>query len=225
MKTITIAGGLTAPLAAMSLAALIASAATAQTAPATPEPARHARADTDGDGRISQAEFVQARTGRLATLDADRDGALTAEEVRGRMQTRMAERAGMRFDRLDADKDGAISRAEFDAQRAQRADRAGPHHRGQGLRQRMAGHPTAARPGRQGGDHQARGPVVIAEVQARAAATIARLDADRDGYVTTGERRAVRMSMREHRQERRAERMARRAARPTPASPPAPASE
>ena len=118
MKTITIAGGLTAPLAAMSLAALIAGAATAQTGPATPESARHARADTDGDGRISQAEFIQARTGPLATLDADRDG-----------------------------------------------------------------------------------------------------------YVTTGERRAVRISMREHRQERRAERMARRAARPTPASPPAPASE
>ncbi len=217
MKKTMMAGG----LAAISLAALIAGAATAQNAPTAQHAARHARADTDGDNRISQAEFVQARAGRLTALDADRDGALTGQEVRARMQTRMAERRGLRFDRLDADKDGAISRTEFETQRAQRADGAGPRHRGPRMRQRMATPPAGAAPGAR----QARAPLLIAEVETRAAAAFARLDANHDGYVTADERRAARMAMRETRQERRAERMARRAARPMSASPPAPASE
>lgn len=217
MKKTTMAGG----LAAISLAALIAGAATAQTPPAIQQPVRHARADTDGDGRISQAEFVQARTGRLTALDADRDGALTGQEVRARMQTRMAERLGMRFDRLDADKNGAISRTEFEAPRAQRDDRAGPRHRGPGMRQRMADPRAGAAPG----PRQTRAPLVITEVETRAAAAFGRLDVNHDGYVTADERRAARMSMREQRQERRAEQTARHAARPMSASPPAPASE
>ena len=119
MKTITIIGGMAAPLAAMSLTALIGGAAAAQTPPAAQPGARHARADADGDGygRINQAEFVQARTGRLAALDADRDGALTAQEVRARIQARMAERAGLRFDRLDADHDGFTTADEGRAAR------------------------------------------------------------------------------------------------------------
>jgi len=35
------------------------------------------RADTDGDGRVSQAEFVAARTARLSEADANRDGQVT----------------------------------------------------------------------------------------------------------------------------------------------------
>ena len=117
MKTITIIGGMAAPLAAMSLTALIGGAAAAQTPPASQPGAQHARADGDGYGRINQAEFVQARTGRLAALDADRDGALTAQEVRARIQARMAERAGLRFDRLDADHDGFVTADEGRAAR------------------------------------------------------------------------------------------------------------
>ena len=68
-----------------------------------------------------------------------------------------------------------------------------------------------------------RGPVVIAEAEARATAAFARLDADQDGFVTAAERQATRAGRREHRRERMAERRAARRAQQ--ASPPAPASE
>ena len=182
-------------------------------------PARGMRADTDGDSRLSQAEFVGQRLQRLTAMDADRDGSVTADERRAAMQARMAARADTRFDRLDSDNDGAVSRAEFDAaheaRREARADR-GPRpmraHRGPAHGQR-----GMARMGRR---MEARGPVVIADVQARAEQAFTRLDADNDGFVTAAETRAGRQAMREQRRERMAERRAARQA-----SPRAPASE
>jgi Ca2+-binding EF-hand superfamily protein len=41
--------------------------------------------DSDGDGRISRAEFDAARAARFAALDADGDGRVTREEMRARM--------------------------------------------------------------------------------------------------------------------------------------------
>ncbi|MBX9460398.1 MAG: EF-hand domain-containing protein [Brevundimonas sp.] len=196
-------------LAALTLAA--GGVAVAQQAPDRPQ-AGALRADADGDRRLSRAEFVEARVQRLAAADADRDGSVTREEMRAVRQARIAARADARFDRLDADDDGVISKAEFGARRQgraeARADR-GPRraHRGPARAGRMAG----------------RGPVVIAEARARAEAGFARMDVDRDGYVTAAERRTARAAMREQRRERMVERrMARRAQQ---ASPPAPASE
>ena len=72
----------------------------------------------------------------------------------------------------------------------------------------------------------ARGPLVIAEAEARTTAAFARMDADSDGVMTVAERRNAREQMRGMRQERRAERVARRtAARSQTQSPPAPGSE
>ena len=206
-KTLLIGG-----LAALTLA-VAGGVAFAQQAP--DRPARAMRADADGDSRLSQAEFVGQRVQRLTAIDADRDGSVTADERRAAMQTRMAGRADARFDRLDANDDGAVSRAEFDAARETgrqaRTDR-GPHpmraHRGPGRGQR-----GMAR-------MEARGPVVIADVQTRSEQAFARLDGDHDGFVTAAEGRAGRQAMREHRRERMTERRAARQA-----SPPAPASE
>lgn len=209
-RTLVIGG-----VAALALAAL-AGAATAQQ-PAAPNAERQARvqrADTDGDGRISQAEFVGRRIARLTAADADRDGTVTHEEMRAQGQASMQQRAEARFTRLDADRDGAISRAEFTAPRAVRAEgdprpmraHSGPGHQGP----RMARH--AAR-------GAARGPIVIAEAQAKAGQAFTRLDADHDGFVTAVEARAGRQQAREHRRERMAERRAaRQASRPAPAS-------
>lgn len=206
-KTLLIGG-----LAALMLAS--AGAAVAQQAPARP-----LRADADGDSRLSQAEFVGQRMQRLTAIDADRDGSVTADERRAAMQARMAGRADARFDRLDADDDGTVSRAEFDAAREAgreaRADR-GPRpmraHRGPARGQRgMAG-------------REARGPVVIADVQTRAEQAFTRLDVDHDGFVTAAEGRAGRQAMREHRRERMTEHRAARQAQ-RQASPQAPASE
>lgn len=210
MRKTLLAGG----LAALTLGGALAGVAVAQQAPDTTRdrPARAMRADTDGDRRLSQAEFVGARMQRLTALDANRDGSVTAEERGAAREIRRTQRADARFDRLDANDDGSISRAEFDARKDARAER--PRrmraHRGHGPA-RMA-------------RLEARGPVVLAEAQAKAEQAFARLDGDHDGSVTAAERRAGRQALREHRRERMAERRAARQAQPQ-ASPPAPASE
>lgn len=204
-------------LAALALAAA-GGAAVAQQPQDRPAP-RVQRADSDGDGRISQTEFVGRRVDRLTAADADRDGSVTREEMQAAGRARMAQRADARFTRLDANGDGSISRAEFDAPREARAER-GPRparaaHRGRG------GH-RMARPA--GMDRRADGgPILIADVRARTEQAFARLDADHDGFVTAEERRADRQALREQRRERRAERRA--AVQAQEASPPTPASE
>ena len=188
--------------------------ALAQQAQTTPP--RAMRADLDGDRRISQAEFVGQRIQRLTAADTDRDGSVTPAERRVVAQTRMAQRADSRFQRLDADHDGAISRAEFDGQRAARMQA-----RPQGAGRMHHGGPRMAHRGQR---LEARGPVSIAEAQTKAEQGFARLDADRDGFITRVERQAGMRAMREHRQERMTERRAARQAR-MQASPGTPASE
>jgi hypothetical protein len=203
MKKTIIAGG----LAAASLAALIAGAALAQQTPAPSAPAHHARAEARHALPLSQAEFVQARVGRLTALDTNHDGTVTAEEMRAGARARRAEFASHRFDRLDADKDGQISRAEFDAARSGhgRDERAGHQgsrggeHRGQRMGRRGQGHG----PGQRMAQH---GPIVIADVQSKLAEGFARLDADHDGVLSPAERQAGRAVMRERFQQRRVQR-------------------
>lgn len=174
-------------LGGLAALALLAGGGVAVARQATDRPAAPAlRADADGDGRISQAEFVGRRLDRLRAADADGDGSVSVAERQAMRQAHRAARAGVRFDRLDADKDGSISRAEFDAAHAARAGQ------GRGMRGR---HGDGAH-----GGMRAAAPVPIAGVEARAAETFARLDADRDGYLTVEERRAGRRhGMRGHR--------------------------
>lgn len=229
MKTIKIFAGLS--VAALAAAAGI---ATAQTAPAPAGPGHegwagrgHASRDADNDGRISQAEFMGDRIARLTALDTNRDGTVSVEERRAGMEARRAERQAARFDRLDANKDGSITRAEFDAPRAGRPDRAeraegGPRgHHMRGGRGHGRDHGRMHGGGRNGGERG--GPVVIAEVQARMTERFAAIDTDSDGFLSAAEQTASREAMRAQWQERRAERQAARAT--NTASPSAPASE
>ncbi len=205
-KTLLVGG-----LAALTLAA--AGVAFAQQAPA-----RGMRSDADGESRLSQAEFVDRRVQRLAAADADRDGTVTAEERRAAMQAHMAARADARFEQLDANNDGVVSRAEFDAAAA-----AGPQARERGSRP-MRAHRGPGHGQRGMGRREDRGPVVIADVKARAEQAFDRLDADNDGFVTAAEGRAGREAMRGQRREHMTERRAAREAQ-RQASPQAPASE
>lgn len=203
-RTLLISG-----VAAVALAALAGAATARQPArPAMERQAHAPRADTDGDGRVSQAEFVGRRLERLTAADANGDGTVTREELQARGAAHRAQRAEARFARLDADSDGAVSREEFTAARTARADRPMRAHGGPGRQgPRMAAHRAD------------RGPITIAEVQAKTEQAFARLDADQDGFVTPEEARAGRQQMREDHRERRTERRAaRQASRPAPAS-------
>lgn len=197
-------------LAALTLAA--GGAAVAQQSAERPH-ARVLRADADGDQRLSQAEFVGRRVERLSAADADRDGSVTRDEMRAAAEVRRAQRAEARFDRLDADDDGAISRAEFETRREHRAGvrvERGPR-RAHRARHGRAGHARGM---------DERGPVVIADAREKAEAAFARMDADRDGYITAAERQTARAGLREQRRERMAERRAaRRAQQPSPSAP------
>lgn len=172
---------------------------------------RPARGDTDGDGRISQAEFVQQRTARLAAMDANGDGTVSREEMQAARQARMAEGRARIFARMDADSDGSITRAEWDAagqaartQRAERGERRGGGHM-------MRGGRHGPRGGMMRLDRDGNG-VTLAEAQLKAAEQFAMLDADRDGYVTAQERAAHREARQAQRAERRAARQAERSA-------------
>ena len=195
---------LTGGLAALILA--VAGGGAIAQSPPEPSQARGLRADTDGDQRLNQAEFVGRRVARLTAADADRDGSVTADERRAAAEARRAGRADGRFDRLDADDDGVVSKAEFDARREARADR-GPRRAHRAHRRGLHAERMADR-----------GPVVIAQAQARAEAAFARLDADHDGYVTVAERRESRAERRQQRHERRATRHVQQASPPAPAS-------
>ncbi|WP_303703073.1 EF-hand domain-containing protein [Brevundimonas naejangsanensis] len=213
-------------LAAAAVSALMLTLGGAAAAQTTPETGRQARMAQSAGQPISQADFVQRRVERLRAADANGDGQVTAEEMRGHAQARRAERRAAQLDRLDADKDGSISRAEFEAPRQQACGEgrmaAGrwDHARG-GMKQgRMGGH--AARGGAD------RFPIVIAEAERKATESFARMDANRDGMLSVEERRAAMQAGRaEMRQKREMRRMQRPSAeRPQgTASPSAPVSE
>ena len=82
--------------------------------------------DSDADGSVSWAQFVEFRKQRYADTDENKDGTVEVEEYTneylGRLDRRMeTERKGQveqtraRIKALDTDKDGVISRAEYQA--------------------------------------------------------------------------------------------------------------
>lgn len=205
-------------VAAIAFLTAFGGVAVAQTA-GPQRPARAAMAQP-----VSQADFVARRVERLRAADANRDGTVTAEELRAAGQAKRAERRTAMFERLDANKDGSISRAEFDAPRAegQRAGRGERGHRGPRAEHAGRGHGGMHRGAeRMGRNGEGRGPVVIAEAERKASETFARLDANHDGTLTLEERRA---GMEARRAEMREKRQERRQAAPA-ASPSTPASE
>jgi Ca2+-binding EF-hand superfamily protein len=212
MRTSIWIGGVAAVALAASAGIVVAQQAPSQ------DPGRQdrgmARADADGDGRLSQAEFVAGRISRLSAVDTNADGTVTPEEMAAAREARQAERADRHFARLDADGNGAVTRAEYDAAREARSDRREDRRAERGDRGPRRGMRGPGRGHRMGGEGMRgeRGPVVIAEVEARTAEGFARLDANSDGYVTAEERQSARQGMREERRERRQQRRSQAAA-------------
>ncbi|MBB34016.1 MAG: hypothetical protein CME88_13115 [Hirschia sp.] len=90
--------------------------------------AKHiARFDTDGDGKVSEAEVEAFKAARFAEADANGDSKVTADELHAFHEAekarREAERRAAFFARMDADGDGTLSEAEFVTIKPGRFDR------------------------------------------------------------------------------------------------------
>lgn len=135
-------------LAAALAGTTIAGSACAQTAPEAPRaaPRGMARADGDGDGRVSKAEYIARADARFARMDKNGDGQVSADEMAPRREAAAAPAvpagtdtatpapaAPMRsrmLERLDANHDGVVSRDEYRAQVGERFDRLDTNHDG-----------------------------------------------------------------------------------------------
>lgn len=74
--------------------------------------------DSDGDGKLTEAEMQAQKTAQFTKTDTNGDGMLSAEEMlaRGKMQEneRMAKRIGQMIERRDTNKDGMLSISEIE---------------------------------------------------------------------------------------------------------------
>ena len=70
--------------------------------------------DTDGDGKLTQAEIDKFRNDRHAAHDADGDGKLSLDEFAGLWQEATRPLTVRAFQMLDTDGDAVVTRAEYD---------------------------------------------------------------------------------------------------------------
>lgn len=78
------------------------------------------RMDSDGDGRVSEGEYVHWMLYAFDRMDRNGDGVLTADELpggRGRPITREQQRQALiqRFHKQDANRDGYLDARELSA--------------------------------------------------------------------------------------------------------------
>lgn len=102
-------------LSVLGLAAVLAAtAAQAQTSAVslvTAPPTVFQSADTNSDGRVSQAEFDRhAKTSTFKRLDQDKDGMIVLEEWKA---VDLSPEAQKHFEAMDKDRNGKISSSEF----------------------------------------------------------------------------------------------------------------
>ena len=102
-------------LSVLGLAAVLAAtAAQAQTSAVslvTAPPTVFQSADTNSDGRVSQAEFdCHAKTSTFKRLDQDKDGMIVLEEWKA---VDLSPEAQKHFEAMDKDRNGKISSSEF----------------------------------------------------------------------------------------------------------------
>jgi Ca2+-binding EF-hand superfamily protein len=85
--------------------------------------------DPFGDATVSRADAEKSADARFDKIDANHDGAVTAEEMAATPEGRM--RRGRGLGRADADGDGKLTKAEFQAALMRRFDMADADHDGQ----------------------------------------------------------------------------------------------
>jgi EF hand len=67
------------------------------------------------EGPATRAEVEARVRDRLGKMDANKDGTVSRDEIMSSVNARMAERADDNFAAMDTDKNGSISRSEYDA--------------------------------------------------------------------------------------------------------------
>jgi hypothetical protein len=112
---------------ALGIAALLGGLAYAGDPPRAPD---EMRADTDGDGRVSRAEFEAAGDKRANAwfdkLDLNKDGYITPDEMKQARETRIGNiqaKMDERFKAADSNGDGQLSLEEVQAKMPRLADR------------------------------------------------------------------------------------------------------
>ncbi len=69
--------------------------------------------DTNGDGRVTQAEIDEFRSNRLSEFDTNSDGNLTLTEYQALWLAAMREKMVDRFQDLDADGNAVVTTEDF----------------------------------------------------------------------------------------------------------------
>ena len=173
------------------------------------------------DKVMTRAEVVTMVRDHFGRMDADRNGAISKEEITklhsDRIEHRIHgggapmamvhhERLGdpnIAFDRLDANKDGSISRDEFAKAREERIERRveriekireGAPKDGKNVRRFVMRHHGGGLGGRMiiMADTNKDGQITLAEAETMALQHFDQMDSNRDGQVTREERRAGR---------------------------------
>ena len=95
--------------------------------------------DTDGDGKLSEAEIRAFAAARTAEMDINKDGVISPDEMQAFHEKQREKMRQARLVRLDDNKDGVISAEEYqnhladgmlrhNQRRPQDARRHAPHH-------------------------------------------------------------------------------------------------
>lgn len=158
------------------------------------QPADQPGAERGAD--VTRQQAIDRADQRFREMDANNDGRFTPEEARQMHAQHRSRMQQQMFDRLDGNRDGNISREEFAAGHEARGGRGeamrGRGHSRRGMHHRGAGHGPGMemRGGRLFGEQ---GFVTAEQFRERALARFDRLDADRNGTLTAGERGHRRM--------------------------------